>query len=1023
MALKVGELFASFNVDTTGAMAQVGNLITKVGDLESAYITLGNTMTRVLTQNIVKGAKSAITATMNFDSAMAEVASVSKISTDSDAFARLREQALMLAGSTKYTANEVAQALYYMGLAGWDTEQMMAGLPGLLAMGAASGENLSTVSDILTDDITAMGDSAQDATRYANIFAAASSSSNTTITQMGEAMKYVGALAGTLGFSMEDVALALGLMANNGIKGSQAGTALRRILSNLAAPTKSSAAAMDALGLSLEDGEGGVISLYDYMLMLRGAFSDFGSTRVMQTISEALALDESDEKLPEYLTKVKMLAIEVGADLSEIDLDDMSVAEQIQAISEAVFDLMLSTGEIAQLPAAALAKDLAGQYGLAALLAIINTTDEDMQSLHDSIYASGEGEGAAFTMAETQLDNLQGKITLLKSAWETLQIDITDNYTPAFQGLIEKITEMVQGFTALPDDVKKTTVEMLGLAAATGPMLLAIGMVSKYAQLLSPLLTGMFTPMGLMVGTAMLFGASAIDDDNSVGEMMETMSTFIAEKLDQLAEYISSNTPEISGRMGNLITSLTNVISTMTPALGEVGFTLLDSLITSLSDNAEGLLGIGTSLITTLVDSVTNNIDTLPPDVLTAVTTVISALAGKLPEIAGSLGNFGGQLISTLTTMLVNPETYSKLYDMGVALLKGIALGMVNGAKGILSGVYDSIITFMSSLFGESKEDVEAAYGDWAEDFDNVGVAGIEFMLEAAEAGTPQSIEDLQQLLYSYEEVVDNVPGLAYKFQDYSYLFNDGAMSLLKVIDDTDDLDQISAALYALNAMGFSDLFDALIGENDYTDYSGLTLAELLEKLGLGTDVIETADEIADAVDQATESATTLSEKEAAIYETLGSISSELGLSETEGGSGIATAITNGTNAVQTAAEQLGSDAVNAALKALSYDEGYNVGWNFVTGIVTALQAGASYVSAAAANISSQFSASVSVSTNGGSTGTTAALGGTTKLLDKLANRPVVLVQDGKTVAKINTANNSAAMGSFSQKIALGYGQ
>ena len=154
-----------------------------------------------------------------------------------------------MGAKTKFSATESAEAMNYMAMAGWKTEEMLGGIEGIMNLAAASGEDLATTSDIVTDALTAFGMSASDSTHFADILAAASSNANTNVGLMGETFKYVAPLAGSLGYSAEDTATAIGLMANAGIKGSQAGTSLRSIMTRLAKPTKESQAAMDALGL------------------------------------------------------------------------------------------------------------------------------------------------------------------------------------------------------------------------------------------------------------------------------------------------------------------------------------------------------------------------------------------------------------------------------------------------------------------------------------------------------------------------------------------------------------------------------------------------------------------------------------------------------------------------------------------------------------------------------------------------------------------------------------------------------
>ncbi len=209
---------------------------------------------------------------LDFQSAMSEVGAISG-ATGED-LAILEKKARDMGATTKFSASDAADGLKYMAMAGWDTNAMLEGLDGVLALAAASGEDLGMVSDIVTDSMTAFGLQANEAGHFADVLAKASSSSNTNVGLMGETFKYVAPLAGSLGYSIEDTALGIGLMANAGIKGSQAGTALRSMLTRLVKPTKESGTAMDTLGITMTNTDGSMKSLADVMQDLRVAFAD-----------------------------------------------------------------------------------------------------------------------------------------------------------------------------------------------------------------------------------------------------------------------------------------------------------------------------------------------------------------------------------------------------------------------------------------------------------------------------------------------------------------------------------------------------------------------------------------------------------------------------------------------------------------------------------------------------------------------------------------------------------------------------
>ena len=203
----------------------------------------------------------------DFDSAMSKVAAVSG-ATGSEMDA-LREKAREMGSKTKFSASEAADAMNYMAMAGWKTNDMLSGIEGIMNLAAASGEDLASTSDIVTDALTAFGLSASDSGHFADILAAASSNANTNVSMMGETFKYAAPVLGSLGYSAEDSAIAIGLMANAGIKSSQAGTALRSAIINLAKPTDTVASAMEQYGISLTDSSGKMYSLRELMEQLR----------------------------------------------------------------------------------------------------------------------------------------------------------------------------------------------------------------------------------------------------------------------------------------------------------------------------------------------------------------------------------------------------------------------------------------------------------------------------------------------------------------------------------------------------------------------------------------------------------------------------------------------------------------------------------------------------------------------------------------------------------------------------------
>lgn len=290
MSIDVGKAIGYLDLDTSGFSSGFGRALNdlkvfedktatfgdKLAGLGSSFTSAGSTLTKTVTLPIAGIGAAAVKTSADFDSAMSEVKAISG-ATGED-FDLLRDKAKEMGAKTKFSASESAEAMKYMAMAGWKTEDMLSGIEGIMNLAAASGENLGSVSDIVTDALTAFGLSAKDSAHFSDVLAAASNNANTNVSMLGESFKYVAPVAGSLGFSVEDTSVALGLMANSGIKASAAGTSLRTILTNLVKPTSEMQTAMDELGLSITDDEGNMKSLNEIMRDLRSGFDSLSES-------------------------------------------------------------------------------------------------------------------------------------------------------------------------------------------------------------------------------------------------------------------------------------------------------------------------------------------------------------------------------------------------------------------------------------------------------------------------------------------------------------------------------------------------------------------------------------------------------------------------------------------------------------------------------------------------------------------------------------------------------------------------
>lgn len=354
-------------------------------------------------------AKETMNLGIDFSASMSNVQAISGAT--GDEIAMLEQRARDLGATTVYSASDVADGFGYMAMAGWDTQQMMDGIAGILDLAASSGEDLATTSDIVTDALTAFGMEAGDAGRLADVMAAASSNANTNVSMLGESFKYVAPVAGALGYSAEDTAVALGLMANSGIKASQGGTALRTMLTNMAKPTDDMAYAMEQLGVSLSDDEGNMYSLREVMDQLRSGFGD-------------LMISEEEFNEEQRLLKV---ALDDGA-ISQKEYD-----EQLNALVERAYG-----AEGAE--KARYAAMLSGKEGMSGMLAIVNASEQDYGKLTAAIETSS---GAAEQMAGVMNDNLGGDIKEMNSALEEFKLKIFDSIQEPMRDIVQFITGSV----------------------------------------------------------------------------------------------------------------------------------------------------------------------------------------------------------------------------------------------------------------------------------------------------------------------------------------------------------------------------------------------------------------------------------------------------------------------------------------------------------------------------------------------------------------------------------------------------
>ena len=325
----------------------------KFSAMGSALTSVGGTLTKSVTLPLVGLGATVTAVAANFETSMSKVAAIAGLDTTGEEFDALSEKAKEMGATTKFSASEAADAFTYMAMAGWKTESMLDGIDGIMQLAAASGEDLATTSDIVTDALTAFGLQASDSSHFADILAAASNNANTNVSMLGESFKYVAPVAGALGYSAEDTSIALGLMANSGIKASQAGTALRTAMSNLVKPTSEMAMVMDQYGISITDAEGNMKPFMTVMADLRekmggldeatqaaAASTLFGKEAMSGMLAIINASDEDFNKLTDSIYNADGTAAQMAETMQD------NLTGQLTILKSALEGLAISFGEI-----------------------------------------------------------------------------------------------------------------------------------------------------------------------------------------------------------------------------------------------------------------------------------------------------------------------------------------------------------------------------------------------------------------------------------------------------------------------------------------------------------------------------------------------------------------------------------------------------------------------------------------------------------------------------------------------------
>lgn len=719
----------------------------------------------------------AVKTAADFDSAMSQVAAVSG-ATGSDLEA-LRDKAREMGAKTKFSASEAAEAMNYMAMAGWKTGDMLDGIEGIMNLAAASGEDLATTSDIVTDALTALGLSAADSGHFADILAAASSNANTNVSMMGETFKYCAPVAGALGFTAEDTAEAIGLMANAGIKSSQAGTAMRTMLTNLTGEIKFSGAAFGEMTVQTTNADGSMRSLGDILADCRVAFSQMSESE-RSANAEALvgknamsgflavmnAAPSDIEKLNSAITNCDGTAEKMATTMQD------NLEGQLTILKSQLEELAISFGEL--------------------LMPAIRTIVGWIQKFVDWLNSMGEGtKKVVMTVAllaaalgpvlivigkvvsaigtiMTIVPKIAGAINVVKGAFAALNVTMLANpitliiaaiaalvaafiylwnncegfrqfWINLWEGIKQAVTT---AWNAITSFLSTAWESILGIAQTVW------GAISGFFATLWEGIIGVFTAAwtsisGVMTtiwNTIISVWQSIYDTISPLLEafryLFETIFEAIRILIERAFTAVSQKIQEIWNAIVAFLTpvleGIKNVFQTIWTAIQSVVTTVLTAIqgvVTTVWNAIKNAVTTVMNAIKGVVSSAWNNIKSMISSVMNSIKSVITSIWNN---VKFAIGSIIGQIYTVIHSGFEKAVGYVKgLASHAFNWGKDLVMGIVNGIKSCISAVTDAVTGVANKIrsvlhFSVPDEGPLTDYESWMPDFMTGLAKGIE---------------------------------------------------------------------------------------------------------------------------------------------------------------------------------------------------------------------------------------------------------------------------------------------------------
>lgn len=601
-------------------MTAAGEKLQSVGDTISG---VGKKMLPV-TAGITALGTAAVTTAANFESSMSQVQATMGITKDSmsevdgqsvNTMDTLSALAKEMGETTAFSATECAEALNYLALAGYDTQEMVDTLPTVLNLAAAGDMELATASDMVTDAMSALGMETSDADVMVDQMAKTASSTNTSVAQLGEGILKIGATARSVRGGTAELNTALGILANNGIKGAEGGTHLRNVILSLQQGCEDGAIAVGDMSVQVYDAEGNMRSLNDILGDMNTA------------------------------------------------MDGMTAEEKNNIISK-IFN----------------------KTDLASVNALLANTGDTWDDLQDSITNSA---GAAQQMADTQLDNLQGQLTLLKSALEGLAISIGEILMPYIKSIVSHIQSFVDWLNNLDERTQKIIVTVALVVAAIGPVLIIVGKVISSVGTIMTIIPKIVSLMGT-VKTAMA-GLNATMAANPIGLIITAIGLLVAAFI-----YLWNNCEGFREFWINLWEKVKEIAITVWNAIKDFFVSIWEAISSTFTTV---VTAIG-DFLSSAWEGIKNTVST----VMNAIHTVISTVWNAIKTVFETMFN----VIKTVVTTYFN--IYKTIIETVLNVIKTVVTTVMNAIQTVISTVWNAIKTAVETVLNAIKTAVTTAW-------------------------------------------------------------------------------------------------------------------------------------------------------------------------------------------------------------------------------------------------------------------------------------------------------------------------